>query len=134
LALEPILGVHLSVAALLLRLALGTLFVIHGYPKLIAQRKGTGEWLKGMGLPASFAALAGVIEFFGGLALLLGILTSIVAALFALWMLSTTWLAVGKMKKKYMGGYELDIILLLTALALAAIGGGRFSLDYVLRI
>lgn len=129
-----IFGPDLSVASLLLRLALGTLFVIHGYPKLTAQRRGTGEWLKSIGLSSGFAAFGGVVEFFGGIALLLGIFTQIVASLFALWMLSTTWLAAGKMKKKYMGGYELDITLLLAALALAALGGGSFSLDYLLRI
>jgi len=87
-----------------------------------------------MGLPSGFAAFAGVVEFFGGMALLLGILTEIVAVLSALWMLSTTWLAAGKMKKKYVGGYELDITLILAALALALLGGGMYSLDYLLGI
>lgn len=127
-------GPNLTVASLLLRLAVGTLFVIHGYPKLTAQRKGIGEWLKSMGLSSGFAAFAGVVEFLGGVALLLGILTQIVAALSALWMLSTTWLAVGKMKKKYVGGYELDVTLMLAALALAVLGGGTLSLDYLLGI
>jgi uncharacterized membrane protein YphA (DoxX/SURF4 family) len=45
-----------------------------------------------------------------------------------------TWLPVVRIKKKYAGGYELDIPLLLISLALAAIGGGRLSLDYLLRI
>src|SRR5207247_6866479 len=43
------------------------------------------------------------VEFFGGLGLLLGILTPIIALLSALWMLSTTWFAITKLKKKYMG-------------------------------
>lgn len=129
-----ILGLHLSTASLLLRLAVSTLFMIHGYPKLTAQRKGTGEWLKSMGFSSGFAGFAGVVEFFGGLALLLGIFTQIVAVLSALWMLSTTWLAAGKMKKKYYGGYELDITLMLAALALAMLGGGIYSLDFLLGI
>ena len=132
--LGSVFGVHLSTASLLLRLAVGVLFVVHGYPKLGAGRKGTGEWLKSMGLPAGFGPFAGVVEFFGGLALILGILTPIVAALSALWMVSTTWLAVFKMKKKFVGGYELDIILLLAFLALAAIGAGMFSVDYLIGI
>ncbi len=129
-----IFGLHLSTASLLLRLAIGTLFMIHGYPKLTAQRKGTGEWLKSMGFSSGFAGFAGVVEFFGGLALLLGVFTQIVALLSALWMLSTTWLAKGKMKKKYFGGYELDITLMLAALALAMLGGGIYSLDFLLGI
>jgi putative oxidoreductase len=126
-------GVHISVAALILRLMIGVVFVIHGYPKLGAQqRKQGGDWMKSMGMPAVFIPLGGVVEFFGGLALLLGILTSIIAALFALWMLSTTWLSIAKMKKKFVGGYELDIVLLLASLALAALGGGIFSVDHLL--
>jgi uncharacterized membrane protein YphA (DoxX/SURF4 family) len=76
----------------------------------------------------------GAVEFFGGIAILLGVFTSMIALLFAVWMLSTTWLAAGKMKKKFVGGYELDIILLLASLALAAIGSGIFSIDHLLRI
>ena len=125
---------NVGIAALLLRLAIGSLYVYHGFPKLGAARKGTAEWLKSIGFPGSLAALAGVVEFFGGMALILGILTSIVAALSALWMIATTWLSIVKIKKKYASGYELDITLLLVSLALAAIGGGNFSLDYLLRI
>ncbi len=133
--ISSLFGVHFSAAAILLRLALGSLFMIHGYSKLGAeQRKQGAEWMKGMGLPAGFVLFGGVVEFFGGIALLLGILTQVVAVLFALWMLSTTWLVTSKMKKKYMGGYELDITLLIASLALAAIGGGTFSIDHFLGI
>ncbi len=132
--LEPIFGIHMSIVALLLRLAVGSLYIYHGYPKLGAARKGTAEWLKSIGFPGGLATLAGVVEFFGGIALILGLFTSTVAALSALWMIATAWLAMTKIKKKYAGGYELDITLLLVSLALAAIGGGRLSLDYLLRI
>lgn len=132
--LEPFFGIHLSVAALLLRVAIGSLYIYHGYPKLGKARKGTAEWLKSIGFPGSLATLAGVVEFFGGIALILGILTSIVAALSAIWMIATTWLSMTKIKKKYAGGYELDVTLVLVSLALAAVGGGGLSLDYLLRI
>jgi putative oxidoreductase len=129
------LGVHISVAALLLRLVIGAVFIIHGYPKFSAeQRKQGGEWMKSMGLPAGFILFGGIVEFFGGIALVLGILTQLIALLFALWMLSTTWLGKVKMKKKFAGGYEVDIILLVASLALAAIGAGAFSLDHLLGI
>jgi putative oxidoreductase len=132
---DALFGIHLSVAALILRVAIGGLFIIHGYPKLGAQQRKQGaEWLKSIGVPGGFLLFGGVVEFFGGIAILLGIFTSMIAVLFALWMLSTTWLSAAKMKKKFVAGYELDIILLLASLALAAIGGGIFSIDYLLRI
>ena len=83
-------------------------------------------------MPANMIVFAGVVELFGGLALILGLLTPIVALLSALWMLSTTWFASSKLKKKYVGGYELDITLLLAALAIAILGAGTYSLDRLL--
>lgn len=132
--LSAIFGLHLSTASLLLRLTIGSSAIIHGYPKLTSGRKGAADWLKSIGLPSGLALFAGVVEFFGGIVLLLGMFTQILAALGALWMLSTTWLSIAKIKKKYVGGYELDVILMLASLALAALGGGRFSLDYLLKI
>ncbi|HEX9196793.1 MAG TPA: DoxX family protein [Candidatus Bathyarchaeia archaeon] len=120
-------GSYVDMASVLLRLTVGTLFMIHGYAKLTSQRQGS--WMKNMGMPTALVPFAGFVEFFGGLGLLLGILTPIIALLSALWMLSTTWFAITKLKKKYMGGYELDITLLLAALALTFLGGGAFSID-----
>jgi len=88
--------------------------------------------MKSMGLPVALIPFAGVVEFFGGLGLILGILTPIIAFLAALWMLSTTWLSVTKIKKKYQGGLEVDITLLLAALALTFLGGGTFSIDHLI--
>jgi putative oxidoreductase len=130
-----LLGIHTSIAALLLRLVIGSVFTIHGYPKFSAeQRKQGGEWMKSMGLPSGFILFGAVVEFFGGLAILLGLFTQIIALLFALWMLSTTWLSKVKMKKKFAGGYEVDVILLVASLALAAIGAGALSIDHLLGI
>jgi putative oxidoreductase len=120
----------LDLASILLRLTIGSLFLYHGYPKLTKMRKG--EWMKQVGMPSALVPFGGFVEFFGGLGLLLGLLTPIVAVLFALWMLSTTWFSIAKVKKKFMGGYELDIVILLAALALAFIGGGTFSIDHLI--
>ena len=91
-----------------------------------------GEFMKSMGMPTGLVPFGGFVEFFGGLGLVFGLLTPIIAVLTALWMLSTTWFSIAKAKKKYFGGYELDITLLLAALALAFIGGGAFSLDHLI--
>lgn len=88
--------------------------------------------MKGVGMPAAMIPLGGVVEFFGGLALILGLLTPVVAVLSTLWMLSTTWFSISKVKKKYAGGYEIDITLLLAASALALLGSGIYSIDHLL--
>lgn len=90
--------------------------------------------MKSVGMPASMVALGGVVEFFGGLALILGLLTTVVAVLASLWMLSTTWFSISKLKKKYAGGYEIDITMVLVAIALVLLGGGTYSLDHLLAL
>ncbi len=127
-----IFGSYPDLAALILRLAVGTLFVYHAYPKLTTKRKEGEGWMKSIGMPAVITPFGGFVEFFGGLALILGLLTPIIAALSALWMLSTTWFSISKLKKKYMSGYELDITLLLAALALTLLGAGIYSIDHLL--
>ena len=122
---------YVDLASITLRLAVGSAFMIHGYPKLGSQEQGK-NWMKSMGLPVAMIPFAGVVEFFGGLALILGILTPIIALLSALWMISTTWLSVTKIKKKYAGGLEVDLTLLLASLALTFLGGGTFSIDHLL--
>ena len=88
--------------------------------------------MKSVGMPAAMVPLGGVFEFFGGLALILGLLTPIVAVLSALWMLSTTWFSKSKLKKKYASGYEIDVTLFFVAIALALLGSGIYSIDHLL--
>ncbi len=130
--IESLFAVSTSLASLILRLAVGSLFAVHGYPKMGSkQRQQGGAWLKSQGIPSWMMRFAGVAEFFGGIGLILGVLTPILAVLGALWMLSTIWFARSKMKKKYQGGWELDITLMLAALAVAALGSGAFSIDHL---
>jgi len=132
--IQSLFGVSTDLASLVLRVAVGSLFVVHGYPKLTSQRKMGEQWMKSQGMPVGMILFGGVAEFFGGLGLLVGLLTPILAVLSAMWMLSTTRFAMSKLKKKYAGGYELDITLFLASLALALLGSGAFSLDHFLGI
>src|SRR5438309_9516129 len=109
-----------DLASIILRLAIGSAFMIHGYPKLKQNEQGKG-WMKSMGLPTALIPFAGVVEFFGGLGLILGILTLIIAFLSALWMLSTTWLSVTKIKQTYAGVLEIDRTVPLRSIALTCL-------------
>src|SRR2546425_8485333 len=122
-------------AATLARIALGALFLVHGVPK-IRNPKQTIAFVKGTGFPggAMFAVLFTLLEFFGGIALLLGFLTQVVGALIALEMVATTIFAKTKLGKKLVLGYELDIAYLVLALMLTFLGAGPWSVDRFLGI
>ncbi len=130
--IQTLFGFNPDIATFMVRLAVGSLFVIHGYPKLRAGKKG--EWMKNFGMPVAMVPFAGIVEFFGGLALVFGILTPLIALLSAVWMLATTWFAIAKLKKKYQSGWELDITLFLAALAIVFLGSGIYSIDHLLGI
>src|SRR5207245_934805 len=78
-------------AGLVGRLVLGGWCLAHGWPKIKDVRKPIG-FVKGTGWPggATFAVLFTLLEVFGGIALILGFLTQIVAVLFVLEMTATT--------------------------------------------
>jgi putative oxidoreductase len=122
-----------EIASMIGRIALGALFIVHGWPK-IKDPKSTIAFVKGTGFPggAAFAVLFILLEFFGGIALVLGFLTQIVAALIALEMVATTIFSKTKLGKKLVLGYELDIVYLALALMLVFLGAGPWSVDRLL--
>lgn len=120
----------------LVRVAAGLFLLPHGAQKLFGWFGGygvdaTGQFFAAkLGLPASFALLAGLIEFFGGLALAFGFLTRAAAALvFALMAVAVIWvhLPVGYFWTN--GGFEYPLMWGLIALAFVFRGGGRYSVD-----
>lgn len=119
-----------DLAATIARIALGVLFLVHGIPKVRDVKKTMG-FVKGTGFPggAAFAFLFTLLEFFGGIALVVGFLTQVVAALFALEMVATSFFARTKLKKKFVGGWELDVLYLVLAVTVGLLGAGPWSLD-----
>lgn len=113
----------------LLRVFLGAVFIVHGWPK-IKDLKQTAQNFEGMGFkPGTFwGPFVAILEFFGGLALLLGFLTQIFALLFAVeFVVITLWKI--KSGQKFAGGYEFDLSLLVMSLILLVSGSGLASLD-----
>ena len=119
-----------------LRATAGLLLVPHGAQKLFGWFGGYGLDATGqffatkLGLPASFALIAGLIEFVGGLALALGFLTRPMAALVAAVMavaVVQVHLPAGFFWTS--GGYEYPLLWGVAALFFAVRGGGRLSVD-----
>lgn len=127
------LGASRDLASFVLRLFVGVLFFLHGWPK-VKNLKGSVAWVRSTGWAwaAPFAYPFGILEFLGGIALVLGLLTRIVAILFVLEMIATTIFSHVKLGKKLISGYELDLLYLAGALAVALMGAGAFSLDAAL--
>lgn len=130
-----------SLASLVLRVPTGIIFMAHGAQKLFGAfggygLEGTGQWMASIGLePGYLMALgAGSAEFFGGLALLLGLLTRPAAIALAFTMVVAI-LAVHIGNGLFMSnnGYEFGLALLTISVALGISGGGAYSADRVLQ-
>ncbi|QYJ92341.1 DoxX family protein [Shewanella spartinae] len=137
--LIKLLNSDVGLAPLVLRLPLGLIFAAHGAQKLFGWfggygLEGTGQWMASVGFEPGYlmALLAGSAEFFGGLALVLGLLTRPAAALTAFTMAVAMTLHVGNGLFVSNNGYEFALILLAASLSLAVQGGGRYSVDKLL--
>jgi putative oxidoreductase len=130
-------------ALIIARTVLAILFIYHGSRRLFG-------WFDGPGLHQSadyfahtvglspgivFATLGGTIEFFGGIALALGLLARLAgAAIFGDMMIAiitVTW-ANGINATGGKSGYELNLALGVLALMIAFFGAGRVSVDALL--
>ena len=119
-----------------LRVVVGVIFVVHGIPKLFGPQPGISgftAWLKSMHVPLAgfFGVVVPLVEFFGGIALVLGLLTQPFARLLAVILVVATILKNIKMGKGFTGdgGWEFDLVLLAAALLLLVSGAGVFALD-----
>ncbi|MGP4029502.1 DoxX family protein [Actinomadura sp. 3N407] len=118
------------------RLAVGVIFIAHGWQKLTGTGHAgvTGSFDElGIPLPSLAAYYATWVELLGGAALIAGLLMPIAGVLIALNMAGAFWyvhMDNGLFTRD--GGYEYVLVLGATALLLALVGAGRFSLDAVL--
>ena len=127
-------------AALILRVPVGLILMAHGAQKLFGWfggngLAGTAGWLSSMGMEPGLlmAILAGGAEFFGGLALVLGLLTRPAALVAAFTMLVAIFsVHIGNGLFAADGGYEYALTLMVALLALAVQGGGYLSMDNAL--
>jgi putative oxidoreductase len=121
-----------DIAVLALRLAVGVVFTYHGWLKL-DDVSGFAGFVDSLGIPAPtfMAYVVTYLELLGGIALIIGLATRYVAALFAIEMVFTTLLVkldVGLIASEGVGA-ELDILILAIALSLVLTGAGRWSVD-----
>jgi putative oxidoreductase len=112
-----------DVGLLLLRIALGIIFIYHAMPKL-------------KGKMGAFMLFIGIAEILGGIAVLCGFLTEPAAIGIAVIMLGAIYKKIFEWKTPFSSmektGWEYDMILLAAALALLFTGAGNYSVDALL--
>jgi putative oxidoreductase len=127
----------IDTALLILRVVLGLTLAAHGYNKFFGGGRipGTAGWFESIGMkPGMFhARVAATTEMSAGIGLAVGLLTPIPAAGFVALMVVAAW-TVHRPNGFFIvkEGWEYNLILAVTAVAVATIGAGKFSLDYAL--
>jgi putative oxidoreductase len=127
----------MSLGLLLIRAVFGLTLAAHGSQKLFGSfggggPAGTTTFFRSLGFraPLLMALVAGLGELVGGLLFAFGLLTPLAALILAVVMLN----AIGTVhwKKGFFnsaGGYEFNLAIFATAVAITAIGPGRYSLE-----
>lgn len=126
--MKPVLGKFAAPAYALMRFVTGALFTCHGAQKLFGALGGTRMTDNPLML------LAGIIEFFGGILIAIGLVTSIAA------LVSSGEMAAAYFMAHASGGFwpiqnkgELAVVYCFVFLFMSAHGSGEYSADTVLR-
>ena len=117
----------------ILRIVVGIIFLVHGWQKIHAFGFHGVEGMFrqiGIPLPVISSAVVILVEFLGGIALILGLATRPAALLLAIDMAGAIFFVHFK-SGFYVnhGGYEFALSLLAACLALAFSGGGALAID-----
>ena len=118
-------------AALLLRLALGTMFVAHALLKLfVFTLPGTVQFFQSLGLPGALAYVTFAAELIGGVMLILGVGSRWVAAALLPFLIGAAWVHLGNgwLFSAPKGGWEYPIFLIVAAIAQTLLGDGAYAL------
>lgn len=116
---------------LMLRLVLGAIMIGHGYHKVFGGLSHSADMVRHLGLPGWLAYISAFAEFFGGIALMLGLFTRCAAIAILIDML----VAISKVHWKNglmgQGGYEFALACAAIAFSLILFGGGPIAFDAI---
>ncbi len=117
-------------ALLVLRLVLGAIMIAHGYPKVFGGFHHHMEFVGSLGLPRWMAYLSTGTEFFGGIAIVLGLFTRYCSLAFLIEMGVVIWKVHFKNGMTGPGGYEFPMAVAAIAFALLCFGGGPWGFNF----
>ena len=130
--LGPVSPRQVNVGLALVRIITGIVFAAHGYQKffVFGLDGATGAFTQmGIPAPAITAPLVAIVELFGGIALIIGLLTRLAALGLAINMLGAIFLV--RLKGGFFApnGAEFELVLCIACLALVIGGAGALSVD-----
>ena len=119
-------------SALLLRVSMGILFILHGaYLKIfVFTMAGTGQYFESLGLPSWFGWAVMLYETIGGVALILGVYARWVALFLGVHLLFAAYFGHagnGWAFSNPGGGYEYPVFWAITCFALTLLGDGAHA-------
>jgi putative oxidoreductase len=138
LAIYEVLTPYVGYLALVLRVWVGANLVNHSRPKLGKGLPQAVNWMKSMGVPGWTAPAATYLELFGGIFLIFGLITPIVALLFIIQFSSIIVMKKTKQKAEYIAvgkpSYEVDVLYLMLSIVILVLGSGLLSIDKLIGI
>ncbi len=120
-----------SLALLGLRLVLGIIMIAHGYPKIFGGMSQHLQSVSHLGFPSWLGYFSASTEFFGGLLLILGLLTRFVSLAMVIEMAVVIVKVHWKNGLTAPHGYQFPLALAAMAFALIFFGAGPLALDAV---
>lgn len=123
---------RVDVATLLLRAGVGLMFIAHALLKyLVFTPAGTVKFFESIGLPGPLAYATIAAELVGGVLLIIGAYTRVVAFALLPVLLGATWAHSGNgwLFTSPNGGWEYPAFLTLAGLVVGLLGGGRYAIN-----
>jgi putative oxidoreductase len=127
-----------DIVILIARVALGVTLLAHGWQKFFTNTiDGTATFFESMDIPAATASaiFAATVELVGGILLVVGLFTPVVAVLVVIDMIGAWWFVHSDAGTIFVdgGGYELVLVIAAGVALVGAVAGGRYSLDHLIR-
>lgn len=110
-----------------IRIVVGIGLILHGWAKL-SNFAGTHGFFSSLGLPSELLLPITMLEVIGGFVILIGILTRVAAGLVILEMIGIILHI--KLSKGFVGGFELELLIMSICISLFITGPGRISVEY----
>ena len=117
-------------ALLMMRLVVGAILIAHGYHKVWGGFHHHMEFVESLGIPGRMAYLSAGTEFFGGIAIVLGLLTRIFSFAMVIEMGVAIWKVHFKNGLTGNGGFEFPLALATIGFTLLCFGGGPWGLTF----